>query len=92
MINDKININIISPEDKTIQFCVFDRSGESLFAISSSISINDVVKRLYFLDVTKNVAEKLRKSLLQIDFDLNNFVMGKIYLVLAIVYRYLIKN
>ena len=92
MINDKSNINIISPEDKTIQFCAFDRSGESLFGISSSISINDVVKRLYFLDVTKNVAEKLRKSLLQIDFDLNNFVMGKIYLVLAIVYRYLIKN
>ena len=32
MINDKSNINIISPEDKKIQFCAFDRAGESLFA------------------------------------------------------------
>ena len=36
------------------------------------IWIKDVVKRLRSLDTTKNVAEKLRKSFLEIDFDLNN--------------------
>ena len=76
MINDKSNINIISPEDKKIQFCAFDRAGESLFAFWSSICLNDVVKRLHFLDVTKIVAENLRKGFLEIDFDLSNKVCG----------------
>ena len=36
------------------------------------ICINDVVKRLRSLDTTKKVAEKLRKSFLEIDFELND--------------------
>ena len=80
MINDESNINIINSEVKNfltehfaekIQFCPPERANESLFVFSSSICINDVVKRLRSLDTTKNVAEKLRKSFLEIDFDLN---------------------
>ena len=81
MTNDESNINIIHSEVKKfltenfaekIQFCPSERANESLFVISSSICINDVVKRLRSLDTIKNVAEKLRKSFLEIDFDLND--------------------
>ena len=81
MINDDSNIIIINSEVKNfltehfaekIPFCPFDRANESLFVFSSSICINDVVKRLRSLDTTKNVAEKLRKSFREIDFDLND--------------------
>ena len=83
MINDESNkvINMINSEVKIfltehfaekIQFCPYVRADKSLFVFSSSICINDVVKRLRSLDTTKNVAEKLRKSFLEIDFDLNN--------------------
>ena len=68
MINDESYINIINFEVKNfltehcpeeIQFCPSERANESLFVFSSSICINDVVKRLRFLETTKNVAEKL---------------------------------
>ena len=81
MINDESDINIIKSEVKFFltkhfnektQFCPFEQANESLFVFSSSICINDVVKRLRFLDTTKNVAVKLRKSLLEIDLDLHD--------------------
>ena len=81
MINDESNINIINSEVKNIltehfakkiQFCPSERANQSLFVFSSSICINDAVKRLCSLYTTKNVAEKLRKSFLEIDFDLND--------------------
>ena len=75
MINDKSNINIINSEVKNlltehfaekIRFCPSERAKKSLFVFSSSICITDVVKRLRSLDTTKNIAEKLRKSFLEI--------------------------
>ena len=81
MINDESYINIINFDVKNfltehfaeeIQFCPSERANESLFVFSSSICINDVVKRLRFLETTKNVAEKLWKNFLEIDFDLND--------------------
>ena len=63
-----------------------EQANESLFIFSSPISLNDVVKRLHSLDTTKNVAEKLRKSFLEIDFDLNDkFCDGEDLLVLEII-------
>ena len=66
MINDESNINInfevfflTEHFAEKIQFCPSDGANESLFVFSSSICINDVVKRLRSLDTTKNVAEKL---------------------------------
>ena len=81
MIIDESNISIINSKIKKfltenfaekIQFCPSERANESLFEFSFSICINDVVKRLRSLDTTKNVAEKLRKSFLEIDIDLND--------------------
>ena len=61
-----------------IQFCPSERANESLFVFSPSVCINVVVKRLRFLDTTKNVAENLQKSFREIDFDLNDkFCDGK---------------
>ena len=86
MINDESNINIIKSEVKIfltkhfaekIQFCPFEQANESLFVFSYSICINDVVKRLRFLDTTKNIAEKLRKSLIEIDLDLHDKFCGR---------------
>ena len=57
---------------KKNQFCPPERANDSLLVFSSSICISDVVKRLRSLDTTKNVAEKLRRSFLEIDFDLND--------------------
>ena len=65
IINDESNININSEVFLTehfaekIQFCPSEGANESLFVFSSSICINDVVKRLRSLDTTINVAEKL---------------------------------
>ena len=81
MINDESNINIINSEVKIfltehftekILLCPSKRANESLFVFSSSICINDIVKRLRSFDTTKNVAEKLRKNFLEVDFDLND--------------------
>ena len=66
MINDESNISIINSEVKIFltehfakktQFCPSERENESLFVFSSSICINDVVKRLRSFDATKNFAE-----------------------------------
>ena len=80
-LNDESNMNIITSEVKIvltehfpekIQFCPSERANEPLFVFSSSICANDVVERLLSLDATKNIAEKLRKSFLEIDFELND--------------------
>ena len=81
MINDESNINIINSEvifflteyfAEKIQFCPSQRANKSIFVFSSSTCINDLVKHLRSLDTTKNVAEKLRLSFLEIDFELND--------------------
>ena len=60
MINDESNITFLTEHfAEKIQLCPSERANESLFVFSSSICINDVVKRLRSLDTTKNVAEKL---------------------------------
>ena len=80
-INDGSNMNIINSKVKIvltehfaekIQFCPSERANEPLFVFSSLICANDVVERLHSLDTTKNVAEKLRKSFLAKDFELND--------------------
>ena len=80
-INDESNMNIINSKVKIvltehfaekIQFCPSERANEPLFVFSSLICANDVVERLHSLDTTKNVAEKLRKSFLAKDFELND--------------------
>ena len=95
MIHDESNINIINSEvffltehfAKKIQFCLSEQANESLFVLHPRL-----VKCLRSLDTTKNVAEKLQKSFLEIDFDLNNkFCDGKTYSVLGIIYCYLMK-
>ena len=103
MINDECNINMINSEVKNfltehfaekIQFCPSERANKSLFVFSSSICINDVVKRLHFLYTTKNVAEKPRKRFLETDYDLNDkFCDGEDLLnpVLGIIYHFLMK-
>ena len=81
MVNDKDDVNITNSEVKTflislmdnhIQFCPSTRSNESLFVFSSDVSLQDVVKILRSLDTTKEVANKIRKCLLKMDFGLNN--------------------
>ena len=74
IINDESNINIINSEHfaEKNQFCPSERANELLFVFSSLICINVVVKRLRSLDTTKNVAENLRKSFHEVDFDLND--------------------
>ena len=73
MINDESNITFLTEHFvEKIQLCPSERANESLFVFSSSICINDVVKRLRSLDTTKNVSEKLRKNFLEIEFDLND--------------------
>ena len=80
-INDESNMNIINSKVKIvltehfaekIQFCPSERANEPLFVFSSLICANDVVERLHSLDTTKNIAEKLRKSFLAKDFELND--------------------
>jgi hypothetical protein len=81
MVNDKDGINITNSEVKTflislmnnhIQFCPSTRLNESLYVFSSDVSIEDVVKILRSLDATKEVASKIRKCLLKMDFGLND--------------------
>ena len=85
MINDLEDISINNSEVKNfliesmgedVQFCPSTRSNESLFVISSEISLQDVVKILRSLDATKLVAKKIRKCLLAIDFGLNDKFCG----------------
>ena len=83
MTNDESNMNVINPEVTNIlsehfQFCPSEQANKSLFVFSPSTCINDLVKRLSYFDKTKNFSEKLWKSFVKIDFDLNEkFYDGK---------------
>ena len=81
MVNEKDDINIHNVEVKDflenafeniIQFCSSARLNESLFLFSSTISIQDVVKKLRSVNATRDGAKTIRKSLLNLDFRLND--------------------
>ena len=52
--------------------CYSERKNESMFMCSSKIDIQDVIDKLRSLDGIKIAAQKLRKSLLSFDFELND--------------------
>ena len=62
------------------------------FVFSSSICINDVAKSLRPLDTIKMLLKSFKKASLKSILSLTmNFVMGKTYSVLGIIYCYLMK-
>ena len=78
MINDKETIFITNQEVKTyltetfgseIQFAPSEQKNESHMGFSSSISIDNVIKRLRSIDSTKLAAKKIRDVFLAMDFN-----------------------
>ena len=81
MINGKESIFITNSELKTyfteafgweIQFAPSEWKNESHMVISSSLSIEDVIKRLKSVSSTKVAAKKIREAFLAMDFNLQD--------------------
>ena len=81
MINDKETIFTTNLEVKTyltdifgseIQFAPSERKNELSMVFSSSISIDDVIKRLRSIDSTKLAAKNIRDVFLAMDFNLQD--------------------
>ena len=81
MINQDGNANLKNNEIKgfliekfgdSISFCDPERKNQSLFAFSSSIEVQDVINSPRNIDVVKTAAIEIRKSLLDINFRIEN--------------------
>ena len=70
--NNEIRGFLIEEFADSISFCDPERKNQSLFAFSSLIEVQDVINSLRNIDVVKSAAIEIRKSLLDVNFGLEN--------------------
>ena len=70
--NKEVKLYLTEHFDTKIQFCPSERRNESLFVFSSTLSLEDVVKKLRSVNVMKEAAEIIREALKRADFNLND--------------------
>ena len=70
--NNEIKGFLIKEFGDSISFCDPERKNQSLFAFSSSIEVQDVINSLQNIDVAKTAAIEITKSLLDVNFGLEN--------------------
>ena len=70
--NKEIKSFLIDELGDTISFCQPERKNQSQFVFSSSIDVNHVVNSLRNLNVIKEAAITIRKSLLEVNFGLDD--------------------
>ena len=70
--NKQIKSTLSEGLGKSIQFCTPDRTNQSLFVYSMSVSTEDIINTIRSLDKIKSAAKSIRTALKQVDFKLQD--------------------
>ena len=70
--NKQIKSTLSERLGKSIQFCTPDRTNQSLFVYSMSVSTEDIINTIRSLDKIKSAAKSIRTALKQVDFKLQD--------------------